>query len=202
MINVKLKIIGDPDFIKQDDVYTNPGMLNYSNKDVLANGSIAMDHSEIFCQITFLTPVDVDESTGLMAYDTKYKSNKFSGLYKILTVSNEFSKGQFVQTLECIKVFDKNKTASAKSEAKKLGRPKHPSSSITPVIKDNTATKDATAKLTVTNTVTNNASTLDKLTKQSGDPIAEKTTQQLEAEANKRLHDEIQAQRKLLKNKQ
>lgn len=110
MINVKLKILGDPHFIKQDDLYVNPGQSNYPDSQIMINdGTIAMDHSEIFCRINFKTPVDMDNTTGLTRNDQNYSESKFSGLYKILTVANEFSRGQFIQTLDAVRIFDDNK---------------------------------------------------------------------------------------------
>ena len=118
MINVKIKILGDPHFIKQDDLYTNPGQKNYDGKSVMVNdGTVAMDNSEIFCRLNFKTPVDMDEETGLPRVDGRYVESKFSGLYKILTVDNEFSRGQFIQTLDCIRIFDDNKTTSSVERA-------------------------------------------------------------------------------------
>jgi hypothetical protein len=114
MINLKLKIIGDPHFIKQDDLYTNPGQPGYNSKTVNGigvntNGSIAMDHSEIFCNVKFMTPTDMDESTGGITKNTKYAVSKFTGFYKILTVDSEFSKGQFVQTLTGVRMMKTKK---------------------------------------------------------------------------------------------
>lgn len=108
MIQVKLKILGDPHFVKQDDLYTNPGMANYTDKKVMINtGTLAMDAKEIFCRLSFKTPVDMDESTGLLRTDGKFTVSKFTGLYKIIQVESEFSRGQFVQTLDCIRIFEK-----------------------------------------------------------------------------------------------
>jgi len=39
--------------------------------------------------------------------------NAFSGIYKIVTVDNEFSRGQFTQTLEMIRLFDQEDQTSA-----------------------------------------------------------------------------------------
>ena len=69
-------------------------------------GTLNMDRGEIFCIVNFKTPVDMDDKTGLIRNDSKYSSSKFSGYYRILSVDNEFSRGQFVQTLDCIRVFD------------------------------------------------------------------------------------------------
>ena len=109
MLNLKLKILGDPHFIKQDDLYVNPGQSNYPDNRVMLNdGTISMDNAEIFCKVTFRTPVDMDQSTGLIRTDGSYVESKFSGLYKILTIDNEFSRGQFIQTLDCVRIFDSN----------------------------------------------------------------------------------------------
>lgn len=117
MLNVKLKILGDPHFIKQDDLYANPGQSDYADNKVMINpGSLNMDAAEIFCKINFETPVDMDDKTGLRRDDPKYKNSGFSGFYKILKVDSEFSKGQFVQTLDCIRIFDKSDNSSTKSD--------------------------------------------------------------------------------------
>jgi hypothetical protein len=121
MLHVMLKIIGDPDFIKQDDIFYPP-MPNSQvteNKTSIdprltPNGSLRTDRGEVYVNLTFRTPVDIDETTGLMSYklngkDTTKKS-LFSGIYRIMTVKNEFRNGQFIQTLNLVRlVRQKNK---------------------------------------------------------------------------------------------
>lgn len=107
MINVKLKILGDPHFIKQDDCYIGPHQHAFDADQMMLNeGTLNTDSGEIFCKINFKTPVDMDDATGLMRENTRYRTAKFSGFYRILMVDSEFSKGQFVQTLELIRIFD------------------------------------------------------------------------------------------------
>ena len=105
MINLKLNILGDPEFIKQDDIFYNPGFLKLTYKDqYLPNGgSLAMDNSEIFSNVTFKTPVDIDENTGLLRKDSKYSVSYFSGYYKVIKVDSEFRAGKFLQTLDLIR---------------------------------------------------------------------------------------------------
>ena len=55
--------------------------------------------------LEFRTPVDFDDSTGLMKFES-VETSVFSGLYKIITVDNEFSHGQFIQTMDMIRIFD------------------------------------------------------------------------------------------------
>lgn len=108
MINVKLKIIGDPEFIKQDDIFFNPTTNPDQNSGKLIdkNGSIMFDSAERFVLLTFNTPVDVNPETGLMEVDSKYSTSAFSGIYKIITVDNDFAGGSFTQTLDLIRIFD------------------------------------------------------------------------------------------------
>lgn len=107
MLNVKLKIIGDPHFIKQDDIYTHPGQTGYNDLKFMINeGTLNMDSGEIFCNINFRTPIDMDETTGLAKFNTNYEKSRFTGFYKVQVIDSEFSKGQFVQTLDLIRIFE------------------------------------------------------------------------------------------------
>jgi len=118
MLNLKLKIIGDPHFIKQDDVFTNPGQPDYDDKKTLSptTNSLIMDSGELYCYVTFKTPVDIDESTGLLRKDSKYLDSVFSGYFRVLTVESEFQNGKFTQNIDLIRQFnqpDDNKSSKS-----------------------------------------------------------------------------------------
>jgi hypothetical protein len=108
MLNVQLKILGDPQFLKQDDCFYSPEALNSAatsgDPRLTPNGSLRTDYGEIYVLLTFRTPVDIDENTGLMNFGPKYKTSVFSGLYRVLTVNSEFQNGQFLQTLNLIRL--------------------------------------------------------------------------------------------------
>jgi len=108
MLNAKLKIIGDPDFIKQDDVYLSPGNSNYPalEETHTPSGSILTDRGDIFARINFKTPVDIDPASGGLRTDQKYLNSNFSGIYKIIKVSSEFRGGRFEQNIETIRYPD------------------------------------------------------------------------------------------------
>lgn len=103
MVRIDLTIIGDPDFIKQDDIFVVDSSLN-SN----LNGSIATDVGEVYIRLTFATGTDYDVNTGLLrtsaSGDYNPTQNVFSGLYKVLVVANTFVDGRFEQTLECVRL--------------------------------------------------------------------------------------------------
>ena len=62
-----------------------------------------MDEGVLYVQVLFRVPIDLDESTGLMKYDSKYKHSIFSGLYMLLQVRNILSQGKFEQELDLVR---------------------------------------------------------------------------------------------------
>lgn len=119
MLTVDLTIIGDPEFIKQDDMfypntYDSTGQVMLETRIVTPNGSVIMDAKEIFCNLTFKTPTDIDDETGLMSFNTNYRASGFSGLYKILRVDNDFNAGKFTQILHLVRY--PNQDAAAESD--------------------------------------------------------------------------------------
>lgn len=112
MINITLDIVGDPDFIKQDDVYINPSQGTYdsntktTNNQIGGNGSLVMDRGEVFAKVKFRTPVDRSLETGLLREDGRYRESSFSGVYRVLGVMNMFGQGQFKQNVDMIRCYD------------------------------------------------------------------------------------------------
>jgi hypothetical protein len=135
MLNIKLKIIGDPAFIKQDDIYYNPMSPDY--KDSIPSpsdtsppvnpvtGQVVFDAEQVFVSLNVKNAVDIDDSTGIvnkqvLLSNGRYTNGAFSGVYKITMVRSEFSKGKFEQTLDLIRMPDDlidNSTASIASNA-------------------------------------------------------------------------------------
>jgi hypothetical protein len=113
MLNVRLQIIGDPEFIKQDDVFISPGAILNSgapkdpgNQYLPGTQSLKMDESEIYCYLTFKTPTDFNDDTGMYDMNStknKYHVSEFSGYYRVITVTSEFRGGKFTQTLDLIR---------------------------------------------------------------------------------------------------
>lgn len=97
MLSVDLEILGDPDLIKQDDVFYPP-----SKND--SNSSLQFDYGQIFCNLNFRIPDDIDIESGL--YNFRDETNYFSGTYQILIVDNNFVNGKFTQILKLVRVFE------------------------------------------------------------------------------------------------
>lgn len=107
MISVSLKIIGDPQFIKQDDLFYYQTAKTYNRQFISddAGSSLYMDGSELYVFLNFESPNDYNEELGLAIKNEKYRYSEFSGVYKVITVENVFQKGQFTQTLDLVKLF-------------------------------------------------------------------------------------------------
>lgn len=125
MLNLQVGIIGDPAFIKQDDCYINPQSKEYN--DFVSNpdgspinpdrGTIAFDSQQVYVQLLFKNAVDIDDSVGLtnkglaggggkpvVLSNGRKLNGSFSGVYKVVTVSNQFKKGEFTQMIDIIKM--------------------------------------------------------------------------------------------------
>jgi hypothetical protein len=123
MLNIKLKIVGDPCFIKQDDVYYNSASPEYKTtvpvSDPNSNmppvnpvtGQIFFDSEQVLVQLLIKSATDIDDSTGITNKNIKLQNGRmtdgtFSGVYRILTVRSDFSRGKFEQTLDMIRIPD------------------------------------------------------------------------------------------------
>jgi hypothetical protein len=112
MLNLKLRILGDPDYIKQDEVFYGPPLEGVNlavvpNTDprlLPNNSSLNMDDGQVYVQVLFRTPTDIDENTGLMKFDSKYQHSVFSGLYAVVQVTSTFHAGQFTQELDLVRM--------------------------------------------------------------------------------------------------
>ena len=121
-LNIKIQIVGDPDFIKQDDIYYNPRSEEYAQiitnrsatpivRDGPAAGQILFDSEQVYVKLNFKNAVDIDDTIGIQNKQETLQNGRktdgsFSGVYKVLTVQSEFNRGQFTQTLDLIRMPD------------------------------------------------------------------------------------------------
>lgn len=107
MITLNLKIVGDPQFIKQDDLFMGQGLDTPSGQFLnnSSGSSLYMDGGELYVFVNFQSPVDYDETKGIAdVASSRYRYSEFSGVYKIITVDNSFSNGKFEQSLTLAKL--------------------------------------------------------------------------------------------------
>jgi hypothetical protein len=104
MINLDLKIVGDPTLLKQDDwLYAGFATGTQSAYDYAQQyGHIPTDRGEVVVGITLNTPIDLDldiSNQGLVYPPPGMYPSLFSGQYRIITIENHFSNGVFEQVL-------------------------------------------------------------------------------------------------------
>lgn len=103
LINLDIEIVGDPDWIQQDNVLY--GTAVPSGQKTLSNGTITYHDSVTCFRFNFKSPVkDYDPITGLLKLDGDTETSSFSGLYQVLTVTSNFRKGRFSQKLNNIRI--------------------------------------------------------------------------------------------------
>jgi len=153
-LNIKLNIVGDPAFIKQDDIFVNAGspeeynkfitsrLANNSMKPIAEDGQILFDAEQVYVQVNVKNAVDIDNNLGIVNKQDTLSNGRttdgtFSGIYKVLTVQSEFNRGQFTQTLDLIRIPDA--IDSPKKSAQNQG-------TATKSVTNDTVDKDAEAK--------------------------------------------------------
>jgi hypothetical protein len=101
MLAIDLTIVGDPDWIPQDRSVLPKGTQPSGNASMV-NGSIATDEYDIFVMLRFKTPRDYNPEKGLMQIETE--KTFVQGLYRVISMTSNFSNGVFEQTLKMLRV--------------------------------------------------------------------------------------------------
>jgi hypothetical protein len=108
--SIKMEIVGDPAWIAQGELWEGCGGLRFNYDPFLPDGTINYDAQEQLFEVRFNMPQDYDLNTGLMdlqrrAGDGTSASDRpdqptQSNIYKLRTITNKFSRGQFTQEIE------------------------------------------------------------------------------------------------------
>ena len=116
MVNVDMKIMGDPAFLGQD--YAIPLRVgDNSNQQRINIGSSVwdpqykafnFDNGEVVVQLDFKFPSDFDENEGLYKFNTE-ATPQFSGLYRVIRVESRLENGQFTQNLTMARCMNQQK---------------------------------------------------------------------------------------------
>jgi len=95
MVNLNMDIMGDPYYIP------STGMGNLivpsSGFGITNEGSMNYQSNELYIQINFRTPIDLDPETGLYKFEKGI--DIWSGLYQVTGIESKFNGGKFTQTL-------------------------------------------------------------------------------------------------------
>jgi len=139
LLTLNFTIMGDPYYL------ADSGMGNYNSRkgtlNVTADGTMDYQRSEVDIIVNFRTPIDYNDEEGDMIFPQEtIEIEEFSGLYKVLQVTSNWSGGKFTQEIQCIRRRNQEKTylgnsvlkqnQSDKSELDESGRASGSHSSV------------------------------------------------------------------------
>lgn len=101
LLNVELTIHGDPYYLTDAGLGNFIGISNPLHQAITLEGAMNPNNGDVDVILNFRTPIDYDGKDGFVKYPLGgfLPIAMFSGVYKVITVRNSFSKGQFTQTL-------------------------------------------------------------------------------------------------------
>lgn len=97
-VSINLKILGDPYYLSDNDAgnYRSGPDSIYLNED----GTVDYLRSEVDVLLQIKSGIDYNKNTNLMTLDP---ANGFNGIYRVVTITSNFSKGQFTQELSLLR---------------------------------------------------------------------------------------------------
>ena len=104
LVTVDLEIIGDPYWV------VDSGMGNYfapapeATSQITADGTMNYEAGNIYVYLSFRTPADINETTGLYDFSVAGKESPFGGIYRVNLVENTFADGMWKQKLKLLRM--------------------------------------------------------------------------------------------------
>ena len=100
MIQGNIEILGDPYYLVTGGMGNTD--LDLKEPMMTVDGQAPTTQGDLFININFKNPVDIDTKTGMMDFGVAPLS--FSGVYRVTTLKNNFKDGLFTQALDIIRV--------------------------------------------------------------------------------------------------
>lgn len=104
LVSVDLEILGDPYWL------VDSGLGNYFSgspsptAQITNDGTMNYEGGNVYVYLTFKTPADINETTGLYDFSVQGKDSPFGGIYRINLVENYFQDGFWKQKLKCLRM--------------------------------------------------------------------------------------------------
>jgi len=119
LITADLEIWGDPYYLPTD-------LGNYSAKPVdptiNSDGGMNFMRNEVYILVNFKTPFDYQIGSELMSFPKTVP--EFSGLYRVMSVANNFASGQFKQVLKLVRMRGQNDESTTNNKLPIVTAPK------------------------------------------------------------------------------
>ena len=102
MVTVNLEILGDTYWLVDSGTGNYFSPVSDPQAQVTDDGTMNYESGDVFIYLTFRTPIDINEETGL--YNFPKGESPFTGIYRVTMCENVFSEGIFKQKLTCIRM--------------------------------------------------------------------------------------------------
>jgi len=99
---LELEILGDPYYLSHQGMNNFKPQADSSALGMTKSGDMDFQTGEIYIEIKFRNPVDINPKTGFMTFSNDITT--YSGIYRIKTVVSRFTNGMFTQVLQLLKV--------------------------------------------------------------------------------------------------
>jgi hypothetical protein len=104
LVTVDLEIMGDPYWIVDSGIGNYFASAPSPVSQITNDGTMNYESGNVYIYLTFKTPADINETTGLYDFSVAGKDSPFSGIYRVNMCENTFSDGQWKQKLKCLRM--------------------------------------------------------------------------------------------------
>jgi len=119
MLAIDMKILGDPSYIQEQEAlfdFLLERTQRAEDPRLFKSGSLVVNDGDLLVNVNFRLANDINTTTGLHTFaddDIGIKGRYFSGIYKVLTIKSEFSKGVFTQDLSMVRAYNDEESKAA-----------------------------------------------------------------------------------------
>jgi len=118
LIMVDMEVLGDPLYIEQKSV-SNRSMKDSFVEDspsIDSYGAITTDEYEVYVQVNFKVPTDLNDETGLFDKINSNDTAFFRGIYKAFMCEHRFDQGVYTTLLTMVRMRYQNQDDKTKSD--------------------------------------------------------------------------------------
>lgn len=104
MVTVDLEILGDTYWLVDSGISNYFAKITAANSQITEDGTMNYESGNIYVYLTFKTPADINEATGLYDFSVAGKESPFGGIYRVNLCENTFQDGTWKQKLKLLRM--------------------------------------------------------------------------------------------------
>lgn len=104
LVSVDLEIMGDPYWLVDSGIGNYFAGAPSETSQITNDGTMNYESGNVYVYLTFRTPADINETTGLYDFSVAGKESPFGGIYRVNMCENYFQEGQWRQKLKCLRM--------------------------------------------------------------------------------------------------